>query len=392
MSRTVAFVDTNVKKDRIGVLKPKNVIEGLDENDPSVFCTNLIDRYQHRPLELRGKCLAEFAANYQTNYNDEDGDSGNSDVLPPVNIDTGKASNKIKLTDGYGQMHQRRREAIIRFMRYNKEKNPTNWFRSKLMLYFPWYNEEIDLLGGHSTYELHYRIVHAIVLTNEQKYTLSNIEDIELDEDGPPQHVWDQLAPGTEANRLEQEAEGPESLTEMSEQDVRDSRDLFTASTTSTLHVRFEGVANSNEIPPEQYRKLFRGLNRKQKQIVMFHRDWCKKAVIALKHGKPIEPYRVFVSGPGGVGKTHVIKLIQSDTIKLLRLSGTIQPDDITVLLTAPTGAAAFIIGGMTLHSALVLGTSRYNGFQPLNHDRLNSLRGKLSKLVLLIIDEHGWL
>ncbi len=117
----------------------------------------------------------------------------------------------------------------------------------------------------------------------------------------------------------------------------------------------------------------------------MFHRNWCKKAVIALKHGKPIEPYRVFVSGPGGVGKTHVIKLIHSDTVKLLRLSGTI---DVTVLLTAPTGAAAFIIGGMTLHSALVLGTSRYGGFQPLNHDRLNSLRSKLSKLALLIIDE----
>ena len=61
------------------------------------------------------------------------------------------------------------------------------------------------------------------------------------------------------------------------------------------------------------------------------------------------------MSGPGGVGKTHVIKLIHSDTVKLLRLSGTIEPDDVTVLLTAPTGAAAFIIGGMTLHSALVL-------------------------------------
>ena len=53
----------------------------------------------------------------------------------------------------------------------------------------------------------------------------------------------------------------------------------------------------------------------------MFHRDWCKKAVHALKHGQQIEPYRVFLSGPGGVGKSHVIKLIQSDTIKLIRQS-----------------------------------------------------------------------
>ena len=84
----------------------------------------------------------------------------------------------------------------------------------------------------------------------------------------------------------------------------------------------------------------------------------------------------VFVSGPGGVGKTHAIKPI------LLRLSGTIQPDDVIVLLTAPTGAAAFIITGVTLHSALVLGTSKYSGLQPLNHNNFNSLRSKLSLLI----------
>ena len=42
--------------------------------------------------------------------------------------------------------------------------------------------------------------------------------------------------------------------------------------------------------------------------------------------------------------------LIHSDTLKFLRLSGTIQPDDVTVLLTGPTGVAAFNINGMTLH------------------------------------------
>ena len=38
----------------------------------------------------------------------------------------------------------------------------------------------------------------------------------------------------------------------------------------------------------------------------------------------------------------------------------------------------------MTLHSALLLGRSKYSGFQPLSHDRLNTLRTKM----LLIIDE----
>ena len=162
----------------------------------------------------------------------------------------------------------------------------------------------------------------------------------------------------------------------MSEQDIRDNTNLFTSSTTSSVHVPYESAARHGEIPPDEYRKL---LNSKQRQIVMFHRSWCKKAVIALKQGKPVDAYHVFVSGPSGVGKSHVIKLIHFDTVKLLRLSGSFEPDDGIVLLTASTGAAAFIISGMTLHSALLLGTSKFGGFQPLNHDRLNSLRSKLS-------------
>ena len=52
----------------------------------------------------------------------------------------------------------------------------------------------------------------------------------------------------------------------------------------------------------------------------MFHHNWCKKAVVALKEGKPVEPYHVFLSGPGGIGKSHVIKLQTRS-----RLSGAIQ-------------------------------------------------------------------
>ena len=88
------------------------------------------------------------------------------------------------------------------------------------------------------------------------------------------------------------------------------------------------------------------GLNEQQRSIVMFHRGWCKKAVLALKEGKPVEPYHVFLSGPGGIGKSHVIKLVHSDTLKLLKLSRAFEPDDVIALLT---GVAAFNINGMTL-------------------------------------------
>ena len=105
-----------------------------------------------------------------------------------------------------------------------------------------------------------------------------------------------------------------------------------------------------------------------------------------MKKGEAIKPYRVFVSGPGGVGKSYVISLIRRDAIKLLLLSGQVEPEDVVVLLTAPTGVAAFNIQGMTIHSVLLL-TSKFSS-QPLTQDKLNTLRIKLSNLQLLIIDE----
>ena len=138
----------------------------------------------------------------------------------------------------------------------------------------------------------------------------------------------------------------------------------------------------------EEYRMMMRQLNKKQLHIVKFHRNWCMKTVIALRNGYLIVPYRVFLSGPGGVGKSHVIKLIQSDTIKLLGLSGQIEPGQVTVLLTTPTGVAAFNIGGMTLHTALLLGYNKFQGYKPLPADKLNTLRSRLCSLQLLIIEE----
>ena len=343
LSRSVVFVDTNTKNERIAVLKDNASLSQLEDNDTNVFQKSLIDRYQHRPQQLSSMCLAEFAATYVVNYERND-----CDALPAPESDV--TSTKITLTDKFGKMNKRKRQAVIRFRKYNKETDPSNWYRAKLMLYYPWFDEQADLLGRYATYEEHYRHVKTIVQTNESKYTkadIDDIDDIEVDADGPPEHLWNSIAPSTEESRMQSMVEGSEQLTEVSQQDLRDNESILTSG--PNLHVRFESAAKQIEIPPDQYREYMRGLNEQQRSIVMFHRDWCKKAVLALKGGKQVEPYHVFLSGPGGVGKSHVIKLVHSDTVKLLKLSGTFEPDDVIALLTAPTGVAAFNINGMTL-------------------------------------------
>ena len=68
LSRTVVFVNTNTKSERIAVLKGKDMLSQLENDDTDVFHKSLIDRYQHRPRELHDMCLAEFAATFVTNY------------------------------------------------------------------------------------------------------------------------------------------------------------------------------------------------------------------------------------------------------------------------------------------------------------------------------------
>ena len=129
-------------------------------------------------------------------------------------------------------------------------------------------------------------------------------------------------------------------------------------------------------------------LNKEQRNIVQYHRHWCKSVVHALKENKPApKAYRAFVSGPGGVGKSHVIELLKNDTIRLLRYLPSVQPQDILCLLTAPTGTAAFNISGMTIHSTFLIPVAMRQ-YRSLGADTLNTLRNKLNNVKVVIIDE----
>ena len=113
-------------------MKNNDSLSQLHDDYTNVFQKSLIDRYQHRPQQLNSMCLAEFAATYVTNYKP---DECMCDALPALESDS--TFTQITLTDGCGKMNKRKREAVIRFRKYNKQTDPTNWYRAKLMLYYP---------------------------------------------------------------------------------------------------------------------------------------------------------------------------------------------------------------------------------------------------------------
>ena len=60
-----------------------------------------------------------------------------------------------------------------------------------------------------------------------------------------------------------------------------------------------------------EYCEHIRNLNEQQCHIVMFNHQWCKTFIHQHRLGKKQDGYKVFLSGCGGTGKSHVVRLIQ---------------------------------------------------------------------------------
>ena len=95
----------------------------------------------------------------------------------------------------------------------------------------------------------------------------------------------------------------------------------------------------------------------------------------------------MFVSGVGGTGKSFLIKTVRALVSKLWEE----ETRSTLCAVTAPTGLAAFNVGGVTIHRLLQLPIEhegRGAGYWKLAKETLKIMRTSLSKLKLLIIDE----
>ncbi|XP_066268348.1 uncharacterized protein [Branchiostoma lanceolatum] len=379
-TRTVLFISTSPKEKRVSMLKSASVLADMKDDDEDIFETSLNDRYAARPTEIETMCLAEFGSTFAVAY----GETANP------------KQERIVLQNSLGAMYRRQRPAIIRFHR-EKEEGESK-YRHLLMLYHPWRSED-ELMGSYESYGQHYEAVKQVIQCKEDLYTVKKtglhqaLNDVQ--EMGPPEHAWDMLAPGAQQQQAEQEAEGVHTNRNIDPEDLQHNADLHDEGNQSNmdryaeLHARYTAEAKKSLLTPDEYREMMRTLNSKQRDIVDYHRQWCKETVIALKGQKPLPTYRLFVSGPGGVGKSHIIKLIHYETVRLLKLSLRFGPEDVIVLLTSFTGVAAFNIDGLTLHSAFLLETgNKGHEYRSLGSDKINTLRSRLSNLRLIIIDE----
>ena len=122
---------------------------------------------------------------------------------------------------------------------------------------------------------------------------------------------------------------------------------------------------------------------KKQRQIFNYVSKWCDDKT----RDPTVPPFHIFLTGGAGTGKSHVINCIKYYAQKVFSRI-TESAEDVTVLLLAHTGTAAFNISGETICSALKIGVNLSNDYKPLGEDTLNTLRAKYQHLQLVIVDE----
>ena len=396
-SRQVIFVNTNLPEDRVFLLKPQSVIENMDDDDENVESRGLITRYEERPESLENACLADFACWYTANksvsfqsrkatntsgdgylkenspsvtsesQNDDDNDEAEEEE--PIDIGEEK---QIDLNQEY---RKRSVPRILRTCRFNKEKEEEKHYREILMLYTAWRQEEVDLIGTATSYKNRYFEIKDIVegLRCQYEPHADELDEAvhDIERENGLQNAWDEIAPLTE----NQEAIDEDLHTDNSAAEPYDiGQDLGLPA-----QVTPDNFQPITMMPDEEYRRQMRTLNKKQ----------CEFVMDILHHAKTSdEPICRFLSGGAGVGKTHVTTLLYQSLYRYLNKKPGIDPDKPCILLMAPTGKAAYLIRGNTLHSALKIPVNQKLQYKSLDTDSLNTLRTQMIGVKYIFIDE----
>lgn len=335
----------------------------LDENSMDIYQTGVIERYVVRPQFLENLCLADFVSWYTFN--------GTGEMH-------GQDTEKKFKTKG-GVFTKRREQKVLRFCNFNRLTQTADFFRERVMLFYPWRNEESEVENANC--ELICTEHNQLIDQNCKKY-------IKLSED------ISEIIKELETRRI---AEGLETIDEHEEADqminVYDYDDnVFRPDINLELNdcvTNKAGETSRYKMPDqmeiEAFLELCNSLNTKQRDYLMHIINQFKSNSLPLYD---------FISGSAGVGKSILIKAIYQSLLRVLRSgAGPVEEDSPEILIVAYTGKASHNVEGVTAHSAFSLSIGQsINDLKDLGPETLNSLRKRLINVKLIIIDEISML
>ena len=308
--RKVVPVTTSMKDEYVSLPQPQSHLVQLYDDDEDVFATGVIDRYAARPVSLQNMCLATFAVTYdviQSTTKKEETDGVNEEE-EMQNTENDNSLTKIKWQKGLGVIRKRKQEAILCTRRYKIHAEPEKYYHAKLLLYYPWKNED-DIILPFTTYHESYVSKQDIIHQNAKRFNEDRMAfDVDLQdlENSIPQSAWEMVAPSIAQDDRTTNVQGFCTL-QNEQQEKEDTIDAAyhdnTRNKRGTLCMLYEKAAKRQDMSFQGYCRHVWTLNKDQCHIVMYNRAWCKSYINAVRHGEKQEGYRIFLTGPGEQGK-----------------------------------------------------------------------------------------
>lgn len=411
-SREVVFIDTNELNNRTVLLKPYSSLKDMPESSTNVESDNALKRYKRRPKQMSKYCYADFVTWFDTSLEkckkqveNCEGELLEEDYSHDLEDDILASAESNEDTDSFSHneqtlfefrdgtiMKKRKKQKVLRYHTIALNVDREGHYRQLLMLFTKWRKEETDLLHGCHTYEESYTKVKDEVEGVKARYMKISCEigeDMLHDVDDMDDYQRNVVLPENEHQETIDSAQGStlsdnfgcfDPGTESHCTGTVSNNEYDIGQDFGIARKRFENESlPMNEMSDNNYRSLVQSLNEKQK--LFFYN--------VLNHFKTNEtPLYTFLTGGAGVGKSVLLRSLYQALIKYFNHKVGENPDNLKVLLCAPTGKAAHNIGGNTIHSAFGIPVGRGFAFKPLDMHQLDSMRCRFFHLKIVFIDE----
>ena len=287
-SRKVTPVMTSMKDECASLLKPQSQLAQLHDDDEDVFATSLIDRYDARPVSLQNMCLATFAVTYDViqSATKKETDGGNDEAEQMQNTENDNSLTRMKLQKGLGVIRKRKHEAILHTRRYKIHTEPEKYYHAKLLLYYPWHNED-DIISPFTMYHESYINKQDIIHQNAEKFNEDCVAfnvDLQDLENNIPQSAWEMVAPHIGQDDTVTHLQGFSTLQNegKEKEDAIDTVcDDNNKNKRDTLSMLYAKAAKTQDMNFQEYCKYVCTLNKEKCHIVMYNRAWCKSYINA---------------------------------------------------------------------------------------------------------------
>ena len=367
MSRDSVFINTSPKNERTFLVKSKKVLEQMDPDSTDIQVTGLIARYAQRPHAMENYCLADFASKVN--------------ICKKGSAQSMNARSVICVSDDGTVYKTRKKDRVIRYVNYSKTNNREHHYRERLMLFFPWRDEEFDILSDCNSHEdkynLHKDKIESIRINYEkfdddlEQILATTVEydaddNISVDEQDMTSNMFGFFDPDRD-EKFKKYDIGEEFIVSSKRGKLQKKR-YETEVDCSDVHMSNDEYDNTMQI-----------LNRKQYEL-------CTHVMHQLENNT--EQMFIFVEGGAGVGKTVLGRALCETIVRYYKK----QPGHIDsgkyILILAPTGMAAYHIKGTTFHTGLHIPVNQITKLTPLSHNERNTLHSHLRNVKFVVIDE----